>query len=143
MVRHNVSPQKPPGSRLWFSLTGVQHSPGSSAIELSSNLAESSAYLSERALLEDSSRQYLPKGATLESSEEARTWGTPSSSTNHTAAACQPTGGIAKTAIWLFLSRVHPALHRPERLSHTDTPKPGLRGRGHEVNYIVSEEREY
>ena len=44
MVRHQLSPQKPPGSSLWFSRTEVQPSPGSSTIELSSAFAESGAY---------------------------------------------------------------------------------------------------
>ena len=52
---------------------------------------------------------------------------------NHTAAVSQPTGRIAKAASWLHLSRVSPALHPPERLSHTHTPKPGFGGRGHET----------
>ena len=34
VVGHQLFPQKPPGSRLRFSRTGVQHSPGSSTIEL-------------------------------------------------------------------------------------------------------------
>ena len=45
-------------------------------------------------------------------SEEEHTWGTPSS-TNHTAAASQLTGRIAKTAKWLHLSRVSTSLHPP------------------------------
>ena len=50
VVRHQHFPQKPPGSRLWFSRTGVQPSPGSSTIELPSALAESGAYPPDRAL---------------------------------------------------------------------------------------------
>ena len=38
-------PQKSPGSRLWFSRTGVQHSPGSLTIELPSAFAEPSVLL--------------------------------------------------------------------------------------------------
>ena len=38
VVRDHISPQKPPGSRLWFSPTRVQHSPSSSTIELPSAL---------------------------------------------------------------------------------------------------------
>ena len=66
--------------------------------------------------------------------------GTPSSSANHTAAASQPTGWIAKAASWLHLLRVSPALHPPERPSHTHSPKPaGFGGSGHEIldNYVV------
>ena len=73
MVRCQLSPQKPPGSRLGFSRAGVQHSPGSSTIELYSDLAESGAYPPDRAL-PGSPRQchlplachHLPKGTKLE-----------------------------------------------------------------------------
>ena len=44
MVRHQLFPQKPPGSRLRFSRTGIQPSPGLSTIELPPALAESGAY---------------------------------------------------------------------------------------------------
>ena len=50
VVRHQFFPQKPPGSSLWFSRTGVQPSPGSSTIELPSAFAESGAYPPDRAL---------------------------------------------------------------------------------------------
>ena len=70
----------------------------------------------------------LPKGTKLELGKGAHLK-TPSSA-NHTAAASQPTGRIAKAASWLHLSRVSPALHPPERPSHTHTPKPGFGGRG-------------
>ena len=73
----------------------------------------------------------LPKGTKLELGEGAHL-GTPSSA-NHTAAASQPTGRITKTASWLHLSRMSPALYPPERPSHTHTPKLGFGGRGHET----------
>ena len=81
VVRHNLFPQKPPGSRLRCSRTGVQPSPGSSTIELPSAFAESGAYPPDRAL-PGSPRQYsLPlacrytsQRAPSWSSEEARTW---------------------------------------------------------------------
>ena len=44
VVRDQLFPQKPPGSRFRFSRTGVQPSPGSSTIELPSTFAESGAY---------------------------------------------------------------------------------------------------
>ena len=44
VVRDQLFPQKPPGSRFRFSHTGVQPSPGSSTIELPSAFAESGAY---------------------------------------------------------------------------------------------------
>ena len=48
MVRDQLFPQKPPGSRFRFSRTGVQPSPGSSTIELPSAFAESGAYPPDR-----------------------------------------------------------------------------------------------
>ena len=48
VVRDQLFPQKPPGSRFRFSRTGVQPSPGSSTIELPSAFAESGAYLPDR-----------------------------------------------------------------------------------------------
>ena len=74
----------------------------------------------------------LPKGTKLGLGRGAHL-GTPSSSVSHTAAVSQPTGLIAKSASWLHLLRVSPALHPPERPSHTHTPKPGFGGRGHEM----------
>ena len=50
VVRDQLFPQKPPGSRFRFSRTGVQPSPGSSTIELPSALAESGAYPPDREL---------------------------------------------------------------------------------------------
>ena len=48
VVRDQLFPQKPPGSRFRFSRTGVQPSPGSSTIELPSASAESGAYPPDR-----------------------------------------------------------------------------------------------
>ena len=67
----------------------------------------------------------LPKGTKLELGRGTHL-GTPSSG-NHTAAASHPTGRIAKAASWLHLSRVSPALHPPERPSHTLAPKQRFR----------------
>ena len=50
MVRHQLFPQKPPGSCLRFSRTGIQPSLGSSTIELPSAFAKSGAYLPDREL---------------------------------------------------------------------------------------------
>ena len=139
-VRDQLFPQKPPGSRFRFSRTGVQPSPGSSTIELPSAFAESGAYppdlIENYQALPDSTpclsrTATLPKATKLELGRGAHLK-TPSSA-NHTAAASQPTGRIAKAASWLHLSRVSPALLPPERPSHTHTPKPGFGGRGHEV----------
>ena len=48
MVRDQLFPQKPSGSRFRFSRTGVQPSPGSSTIELPSAFAETGAYPPDR-----------------------------------------------------------------------------------------------
>ena len=127
VVRDQLFPQKPPGSRFRFSRTGVQPSPGSSTIELPSAFAVSGAYPPDRELdyqaIRDSApcclsrAATLPKGTKLELGRGAHLK-TPSSA-NHTAAASQPTGRIAKAASWLHLSKVSPALHPPERPSHT------------------------
>ena len=50
VVRDQLFPQKPPGSRFRFSRTGVQPSSGSSTIELPSAFAESGAYPPDREL---------------------------------------------------------------------------------------------
>ena len=50
VVKHQLFLQKPPGSSLCFSRTGVQPSPGSSMIELPSTFTESGAYPPDRAL---------------------------------------------------------------------------------------------
>ena len=50
VVRDQIFPQKPPGSRFRFSRTGVQPSPGSSTTELSSAFVESGAYPPDREL---------------------------------------------------------------------------------------------
>ena len=84
-------------------------------------LRDSAPCLSRAATLPKGTKLELGRGAHLE---------TPSLA-NHTAAASQPTGLIAKAASWLHLSRVSPALHPPERPSHTHTPKPSFGGRGH------------
>ena len=92
-------------------------------IENHQALRDSAPCLSRAATLPKAAKLELGRGAHLK---------TPSSA-NHTAAASQPTGRIAKAASWLHLSRVSPALLPPERPSHTHTPKPGFGGRGHEM----------
>ena len=86
-------------------------------------LRDSAPCLSRAATLPKATKLELRRGAHLKTPPSA----------NHTAAASQPTGRIAKAASWLHLSRVSPALHPPERPSHTHTPKPGFGGRGHEM----------
>ena len=140
VVRDQLFPQKPPGSRFRFSRTGVQLPAGSSTIELPSAFAESGAYPPDREL-PGSPRQcslplacrHPPEGHQIGRGAHLKT----PFSANHTAAASQPTARIAKAASWLHLSRVSPALLPPERPSHTHTPKPGFGGRGHEIVIIV------
>ena len=74
-------PQKAPGSRLLFSRTGVQPSPGSSTIELPSAFTESGAYPPDRALPGSPrqcslplARRHTSRRAPNWSSEEAYTW---------------------------------------------------------------------
>ena len=140
VIRDQLFPQKPHGSHFRFSRIGVQPSPGSSTIELPSAFAESGAYLPHRELPGSLGQGSLPlacchppEGHQI-GARKRRTTETPSSA-NHTAAASQPTGRIAKAASWLHLSRLSPALHPPERPSHTHTPNPGFGGRGHEIMY--------
>ena len=136
-VRDQLFPQKPPGSRFDSRAQGFSPplarqrsscpppSPNLVRTHLIENyqaLRDSSPCLSRAATLPKATKLELERGAHLK---------TPSSA-NHTAAASQPTGQIAKAASWLHLSRVSPALLPPERPSHTHTPKPGFGGRGHE-----------
>ena len=113
----------------------VQPSPGSSTIELLSAFAESGAYPPDGELpaLRDSApclwRAATPPEGHQIGARNRCISETPSSA-NHTAAASQPTGRIAKVASWLHLSRVSPALHPLERPSHTHTPKPGVQHNG-------------
>ena len=60
VVRDQLFPPKPPGSRFRFSRTGVQPSPGSSTIELPSAFAESGAYPPDRELLGSPRQCSLP-----------------------------------------------------------------------------------
>ena len=60
VVRYQCFPQKPPGSSLRFSRTGVQPSPGSSTIELLSTFTESGAYPPDRAQPGSSRQCSLP-----------------------------------------------------------------------------------
>ena len=142
VIRQQLFSQRPPCSRLWFSRTGVQPSPGSSTIELPSASAESGAYPPDRALPPGSPRQcslplacrHPPEGHQI-GARKGRTPGNPILSQPYCVVGSQSTGRIAKTASWLHLSRVGPALHPPERSPHTHTPKPGFGGRGHEIAF--------
>ena len=96
-------------------------------VENYQTLRDSAPCLSRAATFPKGTKLELGRGAHLEIP----------SSANHTAVASQPTGRIAKATSWLHLSRVNPALHPPERLSHTNTPKPGFGGRGHRTNTAI------
>ena len=94
MVRVQFPPQEPLGSRIWFTRTGVQHSPGSSAIEPPYASAESGAYPPDRALPGSLGQcslplacRHLPKGTKLGLGRGAHL-GKPSSA-NHTTTVSQ------------------------------------------------------
>ena len=140
VVRDQLFPQQPPGSRFRFSRTGPPlarqrsscppPSPNLVRTHLIENyqaLRDSAPCLSRAATLPKATKFELRRGAHLK---------TPSSA-NHTAAASQPTARIAKAASWLHLSRVSQALLPPERPSHTHTSKPGFGGWGHKIVIIV------
>ena len=125
VVRYQLFPQKPPGSRFRFSRTGVQPSPDSSTTELPSAFAESGAYPPEGELPGSPRQCSLPHACrhpTEGHQIEARKRRTPENTT-----LSQP-----------YCRRIstdrpnRPALLPPERPSHTHTPKPGFGGRGHE-----------
>ena len=135
VVRDQLFPQKPPGSRFRFLRTGVQPCQRSSCPPPSPNLVRTHPIENYQALRDSAPcltrAATLPKATKLELGRGAHLK-TPSSA-NHTAAASQPTGRIVKAASWLHLSRVSPALHPRERPSHTHTPKPGFGRIGHEM----------
>ena len=138
VVRDQLFPQKPPGSRFRFSRTGVQPSPGSTTIELPSAFAESGAYPPDREL-QGSPRQcslslacrHPPEGHQI----GARKRRTPEN-TILSQPYCRristdrPNREGNQFAASLEMG---PALHPPERPSHTHTAKPGFGGRGHEI----------
>ena len=143
-VRDQLFPQKPPGSRFRFSRTGVQPSPGSSTIELPSAFAESGAYPPGREL-PGSPRQcslplacrYPPEGHQI----GARKRRTPENTILSQPYCRRVSTDRPNRESSQILSRVSPALLPPERPSHTHTPKPGFRGRGHEVYIFCSGSR--
>ena len=127
VVRDQLFPQKPPGSA--FGSRGHGFSPPLAPIELPSAFAESGAYPPDREL-PGSPRQcslllacrHPPEGHQI-GARKRRTPDTPSSA-NHTAAASQPTGRIAKATSWLHLSRVSLALHPPGKTLPHSYPEP-------------------
>ena len=137
VVRHQLFSQKRYDSRLWFSRTGVQPSPGSSTIEMPSAFTESGAYPPDRAL-PGSPRQYsLPLACCHP--PEGHQIGARKRRTPGNTILSQPyrrrisTDRLNREDNQLaHLLRVSPALHPPKRSPHTHTPKPGFGGRGHE-----------
>ena len=140
VVRYQLFPQKPPGSRLRFSRTGVQPSPGSSTIELPSDFAESGSYPPDRAL-PGSPRQcslplacrHPPEGHQI-GARKGHTPGNTILSQPYRRRVSTDRPNRKGSHSWLHLS---PVLHPPERSSHTHTPKSGFGGRGHEVLRLV------
>ena len=136
MVRHQLSPQKPLGSRLCFSRTGVKRSPGSkrsSCPPPSTNLVRTRPIKRYQALPGDNvpnlsraatppvghqigARKRCAPGGTILSQPSRRRYSTDRLN--------------REGSQWPHFSRVSLALHPPERHSLTHTPKPGFGGRG-------------
>ena len=136
VVRHQLFPQKTPGSHA-FDFRAQGFSPPlarrrSSCPPPLPNLVRTHPIEHYQTLRDDSDlclsrAATLPKDINMELGRGTHLE-TPFSA-NHTAAASQPTGRIAKAASWLHLLRVSPALHLSERPSQTHTLKPGFGGR--------------
>ena len=110
--------------------------PGSSTIELPSVFAESGAYVPDRELPGSPRQCSLPLAC--RHPPEGHQIGARKRRTPENIIPSQPYCRRVSTdrpnrESWLHLSRVNPALHPPERPSHTHTPKPGFGGRGHEI----------
>ena len=120
------------------SRTGVQPSPGSSTIELPSAFAESGAYPPDRELPGSPRQCSLPLACRHPS--EGHQIGARKRRTPENTILSQPYCRRISTdrpnregsQLAASLARVSPALHPPERPSHTHTPKPGFGGRGHD-----------
>ena len=141
VVRDQLFPQKPPGSRFRFSRTGVQPSPGSSTIELPSAFAESGAYPPDREPPGSPRQCSLPLAC--RHPPEGHQIGARKRRTPENTIISQPycrrvsTDRSDREGSQLAASlEVSPALLPPERPSHTHTPKPGFGGRGHEMYYV-------
>ena len=139
VVRHQLFPQKPPGSSLWFSRTGVQPSPGSSTIELPSAFVESGAYPPVSAL-PGSPRQcslplasrHPPEGHQIGARKRRAPWNT---ILNQPYRRCVSTDKLNRDGSHLAASLEGEPGPTPagKTLPHS-YPKPGFGGRGHEVN---------
>ena len=141
VVRDQLFLQKPPGSRFRFSRTGVQPSPGSSTIELPSTFAESGAYPPDRELPGSPRQCSLPLacrhppeghqiGARKRRTPENNIFSQPDRRRVSTDRSDRKGSQLAASLEREHLSRMSPALHPPERPSHTHSPKPGFGGRG-------------
>ena len=139
LVGRKLYTQKPPGSSLWFSCTGVQPSPGSSTIELPSAFAESGAYPPDREL-PGSPRQcslplacrHPPKGHQIGARKRCAPGNTIILGQPYRRRVSTDRLNREGSQLTASLLRVSPALHPPEKFSHTHTPKPGFGGRGHD-----------
>ena len=140
--RRSASPQKPPGSRLRFSRTRVQHSPGSSTIELPSvspnlvltrPIAPCHGTLARAVapcqIFRDSATS--SRRAPNWRSEEAHRVGTILNQPNWRCVSTDRLSRVDSQVVSLL--RVSPALHPPKRPSHTHNPKRGFGGRGKET----------
>ena len=116
----------------------VQPSPGSSTIDLPSAFAESGAYPPDRELPGSPRQCSLP--LTCRHPPEGHQIGARKRRTPENTILSQPycrrvsTDRPNREGSQLAASlEGEPALHPPERPSHTHTPKPGFGGRGHEM----------
>ena len=145
VVRDQLFPQKPPGSRFRFSRTGVQPSPGPSTIELPSAFAESVAYPPDRELPGSPRQCSLPLAACRHPPEGhqigARKWRTPEN-INLSQPYCRRVSTDRPNCEGSQLAASFEGEPGPtpagKTLPHSHTPKPGFGGRGHEILQATS-----
>ena len=138
VVRDQLFPQKPPGSRFRFSRTGVQPSPDSSTIELPSAFAESGAYPPGRELPGSPRQCSLPLAC--RHPPEGHQIGAQKRRTPENTILSQPccrhvsTDRPNREGSQLVASLDGEPGHTPAgKIPHTHTPKTGFGGRGHEM----------
>ena len=136
VVRHQLFLQKPFGSLLRFSRTGDQQSHGSSTIKLPSDFAKSGAYPPNRVLPVSPQQPSLPlafrytsRGASIWSSEEARTWEHHPQPTIRPPSLNRQAESRRQPVTCISLGQARP-LHPLRRPSHSSTRKPGFGRRG-------------
>ena len=149
VVRHQLfSPQKRPVSCLRFSRTWVQPSPGSATIELPSAFAESGAYSPNRAL-PGSPRQcslpltccHPPEGHQIGARKRRAPGNTILSQPSRRHVLTDRLNREGSQSAACLEGEPGPALHPPERPSHTHAPKPGFGGRGDEASSLLDRKR--